>query len=73
MPLERPEASDKEEKNVTIYTGCPHCDKSIKADISHKEIGAEPGKMRLAAKIKCEKCDGISDVFITILPQGEQQ
>lgn len=56
---------------MTIFTGCPHCDKAISADISHKQVGVEPGKMRVAAKIKCEKCDGIADVLITILPEGE--
>lgn len=58
---------------MIIYTGCPHCDKAIRAELSHKEVGVEPGKMRVAAKIKCERCDGISDVLITILPEGEKQ
>jgi len=57
---------------MTIYTGCAHCNKAISADLGHKQVGVEPGAMKLAARIKCEKCDGISDVFITILPQGEQ-
>lgn len=57
---------------MIIYTGCPHCGKAIQADLSHKQVGTEPGTMKLAARIKCEKCDGLSDVFITILPQGEK-
>lgn len=56
---------------MKVYTGCPHCDKAITADISHKEVGVEPGKLRVAAKIQCEKCGGISDLFVTILPEGE--
>lgn len=56
---------------MTIYTGCPHCDKAIRFSLAHKEVGVEPGKLRLAAKVRCEKCDQISDVMITILPTGE--
>lgn len=56
---------------MTIYTGCPHCDKSIFFNHAHKEVGVEPGKLRVAAKVRCEKCDGMSDVLITVMPTGE--
>ena len=46
---------------MRVFTTCDVCGHNIVADVSHKEAGAELGKMQLAAKIKCERCEGYRD------------
>lgn len=51
---------------MLLHTGCPHCNKAISIDLRHKELGLEPEAGKLAAKVRCEHCDGFSQVFVAL-------
>lgn len=56
---------------MTLFTGCPNCNKAINADLTHKDVVCGPDETKLAAIVICPSCRTNIEISISTRSTGE--